>query len=369
MSQSGQQRARGAAVRRPARVRRAGEAQPLARDLGLPDGRRGDRDHLRQRNRVALDSLAFRPRVLRNVEKVDTGGKLLGQAMRFRSSWRRSARCRTSWPQAGWRRPQAAAQLRRDAHAELGLLSGPGGRRRRQRPPQDLPALRARRSGLGGRLCGSAPSPTATSRCASPSTSTTTAAASATSPSATRRRRGAAGAGRSFPGALLLGRRRAAQEEVQDPVHPEGHRHGRGRQDRASSTASRRVYVSNHGGRQLDHGKGGMAVLPEVVEAVAGARRDHRRRRLPARRRHRQGHGARRQRRGHRPAAGPGARRPAACRRLVRALELLEDEMRRCLGLLGVTSCAELDGSYVAPVAPLPREGWDSAFPLLKEGY
>ena len=28
---------------------------------------------------------------------------------------------------------------------------------------------------------------------------------------------------------------------------------------------------------------------------------------------------------------------------LVRALELLEDEMRRCLGLLGVTSCAELD--------------------------
>ena len=54
---------------------------------------------------------------------------------------------------------------------------------------------------------------------------------------------------------------------------------------------------------------------------------------------------------------------------LVRALELLEDEVRRCLGLLGVTSYAELDKSYVAPVAPLAREGWDSAFPLLKEGY
>ena len=54
---------------------------------------------------------------------------------------------------------------------------------------------------------------------------------------------------------------------------------------------------------------------------------------------------------------------------LVRALELLEDEVRRCLGLLGVTSYAELDRSYVAPVAPLAREGWDSAFPLLKEGY
>src|ERR1700744_2698629 len=30
------------------------------------------------------------------------------------------------------------------------------------------------------------------------------------------------------------------------------------------------VYVSNHGGRQLDHGRGSADVLPEVVEAVAG---------------------------------------------------------------------------------------------------
>src|SRR5207244_4395525 len=50
---------------------------------------------------------------------------------------------------------------------------------------------------------------------------------------------------------------------------------------------------------------------------------------------------------------------------LVRALALLEDEMRRCLGLLGVTSCAELDGSYVEAVAPLPREGWESASPTV----
>ena len=35
------------------------------------------------RNRVALDSLAFRPRVLRNVEKVDTGAKLLGHKLRL----------------------------------------------------------------------------------------------------------------------------------------------------------------------------------------------------------------------------------------------------------------------------------------------
>ncbi len=30
------------------------------------------------------------------------------------------------------------------------------------------------------------------------------------------------------------------------------------------------VYISNHGGRQLDHGRGAIAVLPEVVEAVDG---------------------------------------------------------------------------------------------------
>ena len=30
------------------------------------------------------------------------------------------------------------------------------------------------------------------------------------------------------------------------------------------------VYVSNHGGRQLDHGRGAIEALPEVVRAVEG---------------------------------------------------------------------------------------------------
>ncbi|HJU32492.1 MAG TPA: alpha-hydroxy acid oxidase [Hyphomicrobiaceae bacterium] len=130
----------------------------------------------------------------------------------------------------------------------------------------------------------------------------------------------------------------------------------------------RGVYVSNHGGRQLDHGKGGLDVLPEVVEAVAGRAEVIvdggflrgtdivKATALGAR-----AVGIGRLQGLALAAGGEGA--------LVRALELLEDEMRRCLGLLGVRSCAELDGSYVARVAPLPREGFDSAFPLLKEGY
>jgi isopentenyl diphosphate isomerase/L-lactate dehydrogenase-like FMN-dependent dehydrogenase len=54
---------------------------------------------------------------------------------------------------------------------------------------------------------------------------------------------------------------------------------------------------------------------------------------------------------------------------LVMALELLEDETRRVLGLLGVTGFGQLDRSYLAPGIPLARYGIDSPFPLLKEGY
>jgi isopentenyl diphosphate isomerase/L-lactate dehydrogenase-like FMN-dependent dehydrogenase len=128
------------------------------------------------------------------------------------------------------------------------------------------------------------------------------------------------------------------------------------------------VYVSNHGGRQLDHGKGGMDVLPEVVDAVAG------RAEIIVDGGFMRGAdivkamalGANAVGIGRLQGLALGAGGMGA---LVRALELLEDEMRRCLGLLGVISCSQLDKSYIARVAPLPREGWDSAFPLLKEGY
>jgi glycolate oxidase len=46
-------------------------------------------------------------------------------------------------------------------------------------------------------------------------------------------------------------------------------------------------------------------------------------------------------------------------------LELLEDEVIRCLGLLGVTSFAELDKSYLHQAAPSNLPGVFSAFPLL----
>ena len=51
---------------------------------------------------------------------------------------------------------------------------------------------------------------------------------------------------------------------------------------------------------------------------------------------------------------------------VVRMLELLEDEVQRCLGLLGVNSFAELDKSYLHAAATTNAPSVFSAFPLLE---
>jgi glycolate oxidase len=124
------------------------------------------------------------------------------------------------------------------------------------------------------------------------------------------------------------------------------------------------VYVSNHGGRQLDHGLGSTAVLPQVVSAVAGRaevwvdggymRGTDIVKALAL--------GASTVGLGRLPCLGLAA---AGVPGLVRALELLEDEVRICLGLLGVTSFAELTPKHLAVAAPVGEPGVFSAFPLL----
>jgi len=128
------------------------------------------------------------------------------------------------------------------------------------------------------------------------------------------------------------------------------------------------IYVSNHGGRQLDHGKGGLQVLPEVVDAVAG------RAEIIVDGGFMRGSDLVKAMALGANAVGIGrlqglAAAAAGVEGMVRMLELLEDEARRCLGLLGVRSFAELDRSYLEPVLPLGRPWLDAAFPLLKEGY
>jgi glycolate oxidase len=123
------------------------------------------------------------------------------------------------------------------------------------------------------------------------------------------------------------------------------------------------IYVSNHGGRQLDHGRGAMDVLPEVVDAAAGrakvivdgafARGTDIVKAIAA--------GA--------DLVGIGrlqcwALAAAGETGVTRMLELLEDEVLRCLGLLGATSFAEVNKSCLHQATATNAPSVFSAFPL-----
>jgi glycolate oxidase len=126
------------------------------------------------------------------------------------------------------------------------------------------------------------------------------------------------------------------------------------------------VYVSNHGGRQLDHGRGSIDVLPEVVEAVAG------RAKIMIDGGFYRGTDIVKAIAMGADLIGMGrmqcyALAAGGAAGVVRMLELLEDEVQRCMGLLGVNSMSELNKSYLhfgAPVVTVPHVL--SAFPLLK---
>jgi glycolate oxidase len=126
------------------------------------------------------------------------------------------------------------------------------------------------------------------------------------------------------------------------------------------------VYVSNHGGRQLDHGLGSLDVLPEVVDAVRGRATvvvdggitrgsDIAKARAL---------GADMVGIGRLLCCGLAAGGAAG---VVRVLELLEEEARIDLGLLGVGSFAELDSRYLARAEPVMEPGLFSQYPLLGE--
>lgn len=124
------------------------------------------------------------------------------------------------------------------------------------------------------------------------------------------------------------------------------------------------VYVSNHGGRQLDHAQGSIEVLPEIVKAVGnraeiivdggilrgtdvvkalclGAR-----------------------------AVGVGkllgwALTAGGEAGVARMLELMETEVRTAMGLMGVTSIRQLNPDWMRAVPVLGTPSAVSAYPLL----
>lgn len=126
------------------------------------------------------------------------------------------------------------------------------------------------------------------------------------------------------------------------------------------------IYVSNHGGRQLDHAQASIEVLPEVVAAVDGRaevlfdggvlRGTDVIKALAL--------GAR--------AVGVGkllgwALAASGEAGIVRMLELLETEIRTTMGLMGVTSLAQLDPAWVRPAQPVVQASATSAYPYFEE--
>jgi isopentenyl diphosphate isomerase/L-lactate dehydrogenase-like FMN-dependent dehydrogenase len=320
------------------------------------------------RNRLALDSLAFRPRVLRNVEHVSTQAKLLGHDMRLPVILAPIGSLQDICPSGGLAPTRAAAEFgalhmlssvckpgleevaAANTHPKLFQLYVRGdeawvdafiaravehryaavcltvdldyyGRRERDIAKRYKPTARQQQSTAADPF------------------------QSRFSWADIERIR------KKFPVPLIL-KGIATAEDARIAVE-----HG-----------VQAVYVSNHGGRQLDHGRGCIEILPEVVDAVRG------RAEVIVDGGFFRGADIVKAMALGANAVGLGklqglALAAAGEAGAVRMLELLEDEVRRCLGLLGVTSFAELNPSYVTAASPLPRIGMHSVFPLLEEGY
>ena len=198
-------------------------------------------------------------------------------------------------------------------HHELRQLGDPAesGRDRRQhRPSENFSTLHSRRISIGARRSSDGSRKPATSRFVLPSTRRTTAGASGRCSTA-----GSRPADRRRPGAFIRrcspGRWPEAIKKIAGmPLIIKGIATAEDAKIAVDHGVDV-IYVSNHGGRQLDHGRGTIDTLPEIVEAAGGKGGHRSRRRRDARHRCRKSIGARRQSSDHRqaPRLGLGRRR------------------------------------------------------------
>ena len=127
------------------------------------------------------------------------------------------------------------------------------------------------------------------------------------------------------------------------------------------------IYVSNHGGRQLDHDRATIQVLPEIVSAVDG------RAEVFVDGGFMRGTDVIKAIALGAQAVGIGKLQAfALCAGglsgLIDCLTILEDEIRIAMGLLGVTSLDQLNSAYLAPAKPVNLAHEMSAFPHIPGG-
>ena len=314
------------------------------------------------RNRLALDSLAFRPRVLRDVSQIDTSASLFGKPLRIPVLMAPVGALQLFEPGGGGSVGAAASTFGNGMMVSSGTLpklettaqkAGAG--------PEDFSALHPRRRRLLRRSF--PPRDRFGLRRAVPHRRYSI------SEPARARHRQALWPGQArrprlrFSNPPELARRRPFQGEIPRAVHPQGHRHRRGRDARAG--ARHRMHLRFQPWRpptrprpRFDGGPAGnrrrgwrarkiivdgsISRGTDVVKAIAL--------------------GADAVAIGRLYVYGLAAEGSAG---IVRVLEILEEEIHICLGLLGVTSFAALDKSYVCAAKPVVAPHAHSAFPLL----
>ena len=320
-----------------------------------------------RRNRLSLDSLAFRPRVLRDVSKIDVSGRLLGKSLRIPVVLAPVGSLESFDEGAGATVTRATTEfgvpMFLSSVSEPGLEdtaeAAPGGMRVYQlyvRGDDDFVDDRVKRAIDAGydAFCLTVDTAIYSRRERDISTRF-----------AKPWRRGVVGM--EYQAGLNWSHVKRLRDNFDIPLILKGIATAEDATI-ACEHGIAGVYVSNHGGRQLDHGRGTLDILPEVVEAVRGRAAvivD----------------GAFCRGTDVIKAIALGADAVAIGRLylyglaaagqmgVMRVLELLETEIRVSMGLLGVDSLAKLDKSYLYPAPPVYTPHVHSAFPLIEAGY
>jgi isopentenyl diphosphate isomerase/L-lactate dehydrogenase-like FMN-dependent dehydrogenase len=317
-----------------------------------------------RRNRMALDSIAFRPRVLRDVSKIDTSTEILGRKLRLPVVLCPVGSLESFHPEGAAPVVKAAAQF--GVVHMLSSVCDPGLEGVAQEAPDGFRMFQLYVRGDAAWVDDYVERAIANQY----------AAFCLTVDTAHYSRRERDIAKRHVTG----GRRRASGREYQEaldwrtverikknfkiPLAIKGIATAEDAKI-ALDHGVELVYVSNHGGRQLDHGRGSTDVLPEIVDAVAG------RAKIIIDGGFYRGSdvvkaialGAHLVGLGRMQCYGLAADGQAG---IVRMLELLEDEVTRSMGLLGVTSLGKLDTSYLHAATPSNPPSVFSAFPHLE---
>ena len=317
-----------------------------------------------RRNRMALNAIAFRPRVLRDVSKVDTSTEILGRKLRLPIVLCPVGSLESFHPEGAAPVVKAAAEFG-VAHM-LSSVCDPGLEGVAKAAPEGLRMFQLYVRGDAAWVddyVARAIASTYTAFCLTVDTA-----------HYSRRERDIAkrhitggrrrASGREFQAALDWRTVERIKSKFKIPLAIKGIATAEDAKI-ALDHGVDFVYVSNHGGRQLDHGRGSTDVLPEIAEAVAGRaeiiidggfyRGSDIVKAIAL--------GASLVGLGRMQCYGLAAAGQAG---IVRMLELLEDEVMRSMGLLGVTSLGKLDASYLHAAAPTNPAHIFSAFPHLE---